>query len=69
MNVLIVDIDKIDVDLANHIANNAIKASGTSDWICLPKGIDILQDVPVEWLKHLREQLDEKIKALESDVN
>lgn len=69
MNVLIVDIDKIDLDLANHIAKNAIEASGTADWICLPKGIDILQDVPIKWMKHLREQLDEKIRALESDGN
>ena len=65
MNVLIVDTNKIDVELANHIGKQAMKASGTDDWIMLPKGIDILQDVPVEWLKHLRSQLDEKIKALE----
>lgn len=69
MNVLIVDIDKIDVDVANHIIENAIKVSGVSDWICLPKGVDILQDVSIDWMKHLRNQLDEKIKALESDVN
>lgn len=65
MNVLVVDLNEIDVDLANHIAENAVKASGTSDWICLPKGIDILQDVPIEWMKHLRDKLDEKIKELD----
>ena len=65
MNVLIVDLEKIDVEMANHIIKNAIEASGTDDWICLPKGIDILQDVPIEWMKHLRVRLDEKIKALE----
>ena len=68
MNVLIVDINKIDIDLANHIINNAIKASGTSDWICLPKGIDILQDVPIERMKNLRNRLDEKIEALENNT-
>lgn len=68
MNVLIVDIDKIDVELANHIGKHVIEASGTDDWIMLPKGIDILQDVPVEWLKHLRDRLDEKIKALENNT-
>jgi hypothetical protein len=65
MNVLIVDMDKIDVELANHVGKHVIEVSGTDDWIMLPKGIDILQDVPVEWLKHLRDQLDKKIKALE----
>jgi hypothetical protein len=69
MNILIIDIDKIPLDMANAFCKNAIKMSGTSDWVCLPKGIDILQDVSVEWLKHWRNLLDEKIKALESDVN
>ena len=68
MNVLIVDIDKISVELADHIVKHVREASGTDDWIMLPKGIDILQDVPIEWMKHLRDRLDEKIKALESDV-
>lgn len=68
MNVLIVDIDKIDLDTLNVFVNMAAEVI-KDDMIVLPKGIDILQDVPVEWLKHLRDQLDEKIKALESDVN
>lgn len=68
MNVLIVDLDKIDVELANHIGKHVREASGTDDWIMLPKGVDVLQDVPIEWMKHLRDQLDEKIKVLESDV-
>ena len=67
MNVLIVDLDKIDAFLANEIGKHVREASGTDDWIMLPRGIDILQDVPIEWMKHLRDQLDEKIKALESD--
>ena len=68
MNVLIIDSGKINVESANRIGKYVIEASGTDDWIMLPKGIDILQDVPIEWMKHLRSQLDEKIKALEGQV-
>jgi hypothetical protein len=35
----------------------------------IPKGMDLLQDMPIEWMKIVRDQLDEKIKALESDAN
>ena len=69
MNVLIVDLDKIDAYSAREIGRHVVKASGTDDWIMLPKGIDLLQDVPIEWLKAARDELDKKIKALESDVN
>lgn len=69
MNVLIVDVNKINAELARDIGSHVREASGTDDWIMLPKGIDVLQDVPIEWVKHVREQLDEKIKALESDVD
>ena len=64
MNVLIVDINKIDLDTLKAFVNIAPEVI-KDDMIVLPKGIDILQDVPVEWLKHLRNQLDEKIKELE----
>lgn len=68
MCVLIVDIDKIDFETASTFVNMAAEVI-KDDVIVLPKGIDILQDVPIEWLKHLRDQLNEKIKALESDVS
>jgi hypothetical protein len=64
MNVLIVDIGKIDLDTLNAFVNMAAEVM-KDEMIVLPKGVDILQDVPLEWLKHLRDQLDEKIKALE----
>ena len=67
MNILIVDMDKIDVCLANDVYKHVKKVSGTDDWIILPKGVDVLEDVPAEWLKKIRDELDEKIKALESD--
>ena len=69
MNVLIVDLNKINEELARDIAKHVREASGSDDWIMLPKGVDILQDVPIEWMKKIRNELDKKIKALESDVN
>lgn len=69
MNVLIVDIDKISLETANHFYKKAIEISGCYDWIVLPKGMDLLQDMPIEWMKIVRNQLDDKIKALESDNN
>ena len=69
MNVLIVDFNKIDIGLARDVVDHVREVSGTDDWIALPKGVDILQDMPIEWMRHLRDRLDEKIKALESDVN
>lgn len=68
MNVLIVDIDKVDVETLHMFVKSASRVIG-DDFIVLPRGVDILQDVPIEWLKHLREQLDEKIKTLESDID
>lgn len=68
MNVLIVDIDKVTLDVLKAFVDRASEIV-KDDFIVLPKGVDILQDVPVEWLKHLRKQLDEKIETLESDVN
>ena len=68
MNVLIVDLDKIDLKLACAFYKNAVKISGCDDWIMIPKGMDLLQDMPIEWMRIVRDQLDEKIKALESDV-
>lgn len=69
MNVLIVDLDKIDLENASHFYKKAIEISGCDDWIILPKGMDLLQDMPIEWMKAVRDQLNEKIKGLESDKN
>ena len=64
MNVLIVDFDKIDVATLNVFVNKASEIL-QGDMVVLPKGVDILQDVPIEWLKDIRDRLDEKINALE----
>lgn len=64
MNVLIIDTDKIHLDVANKIFKEIMNKS-SDDWIAIPKGIDIIQDISVDWMKMIRDRLDEKIKALE----
>lgn len=66
MNVLIVDMDKVSLDILSAFVNKAAEVMN-DDIIVLPKGIDILQDVPIEWLKDIRTKLDENIRALESE--
>ena len=39
------------------------------DWIVVPKGIDIIQDVSIEWLKMIRDVVDKKIKEVENEAN
>ena len=68
MNVLIVDTDKIKMDVVGKICRQ-ISNKTECDVIIMPKGIDIMQDISVDWMKMIRDRLDEKIKALESDVN
>lgn len=69
MNVLIIDTDKIALDVVAKISKEIENKSGSDDWIAIPKGIDIMQDISVDWMKMIRDRLDEKIEALESDVN
>lgn len=68
MNVLIIDTDKISLDAAEEICKK-VDNKTKCDLIAIPKGIDIIQDISVDWMKMIRDRLDEKIKALESDVN
>jgi hypothetical protein len=45
---------------------DAVKqVSKSDDWIVLPKGIDIIQDAPVEYLVCIRDALDQRIKESE----
>ncbi len=68
MNILIVDIDKIPLDVADKIAKEVAIQIGSEDLIAIPKGIDIIQDISVDWMKMIRDRLDEKIKALENNT-
>lgn len=68
MNVLIIDTKKITLDLAHKICEDVMKNSGLDDMIAIPKGIDIMQDISVDWMKMIRDRLDEKIKELENNT-
>lgn len=67
MNVLIVDLNKVTPDILSAFVNKATEVMN-DDIVVLPKGVDILQDVPIEWLKDIRDKLDEKIMELEKDT-
>lgn len=67
MNVLIVDIDKVPLEVLNGFVKQAAEVLNDGV-IILPKGIDILHDVPIRWLKDIRDRLDEKIMEIEGDV-
>lgn len=66
MNVLIVDTDRVSVDVLQQVFKDC-RDKTTDDWVAMPKGIDIIQDISVDWMKMIRDVLDEKIKELESD--
>lgn len=64
MNIMIIDTNKIDLDIVDNICDKAIEISGTSDWLVLPRGIEVMEDVPIEWLKYIRDIIDEKINEV-----
>lgn len=64
MNILIADIDKVPLNVLSGFVKQASEVMN-DDVIVLPKGVDILQDVPIGWLKDIRDRLDEKIRELE----
>jgi hypothetical protein len=68
MNIFIVDLDKIDLCTADIFADKIVKETDTKreDWLFIPKGMEMLQDVPVEWLKVIRDVVDRKLKEIES---
>jgi hypothetical protein len=58
MNILIYDRKQIPLEQLKHIVDSVREVSGTSDWIALPKGLDVIQDAPIEYLIHYRTMLD-----------
>ena len=69
MNVLIVDTEQITLDLVAQICKYVMDRSELDDLIAIPKGIDIIQDISVDWMKMIRDRLDEKIREIEGDVD
>jgi hypothetical protein len=68
MNVLIVDTDKITLDEASQILERCVNKVGTDDWIAIPKGFDIMMNVSVDWMKMIRDKMDEKIREVEGQL-
>jgi hypothetical protein len=62
MNILIYDREEVHLDQLKHIMDVVRSVSGSDAWLALPKGIDVIQNAPVEYLIHYREMLDEQIK-------
>ena len=69
MNILLYDVKQVHLEQLKHMVDVVREASGITDWVALPKGIDILQDAPVEYLEHYRQMLDEQIKKYREAEN
>ncbi len=70
MNILIYDREQIPVENLKHIMDSLREISDSPfDWIALPKGIDVIQDAPVEYLIHYRDMIDEQIKKYQEAKN
>lgn len=65
MNILIYDVKQVHMEQLKHMVDAVKQVSNSNDWIALPKGIDIIQDAPVEYLVFIRDMLDKRIKEFE----
>lgn len=68
MNVIIIDTDKTILDVANHICKKIMEQSGFDDWVAIPKGFDVMMDISVDWIKMIRDKMDEKIREIEMTI-
>lgn len=64
MNIIIYDTEKLHMDQLHNIMEALKSVSNSRDWIALPKGVNVIQDAPVEYLEHYRNMLDKQIKKL-----
>jgi hypothetical protein len=65
MNILIYDVKQVHMDQLKHMVDAIKQVSKSDDWIVLPKGIDVIQDAPVEYLVCIRDTLDKRIREFE----
>ena len=65
MNILIYDVKQVRMEQLKHMVDAVKQVSKSDDWIVLPKGIDIIQDAPVEYLVCIRDALDKCIREFE----
>lgn len=69
MNILLYDIEHVHLEQLKSMVDAVRKVSGSDDWIALPKGINVIQDAPVEYLEHYRDMLNEQIKKCREAEN
>lgn len=69
MNILIYDVKQVHLEQLKQMVDAVKQVSNSNDWIALPKGIDIIQDAPVEYLVFIRDMLDKRIKEFEEKQN
>lgn len=60
MNVLIVDTEQIDLDTACRICKECSEAL-KAEMLVIPKGIDLIQDISMDWMIMIRDELDRRI--------
>lgn len=65
MNILIYDIKQVHMEQLKHMVDAVKQVSKSDDWIVLPKGINVIQDAPVEYLVCIRDALDKRIREFE----
>ena len=62
MNIIIYDTEKLHIDQLHNLMEAIKRVSDSKDWIALPKGINVIQDAPIEYLEHYRDLIDNQIK-------
>ena len=62
MNILIVDTDQINLTIASEFCKEYCERL-SEDMLMIPKGIDIMRDVSIDWMIMIRDELDRRIKA------
>lgn len=69
MNIIIYDTEKLRMDQLHNLMEAIKRVSDSKDWIALPKGVNVIQDAPIEYLEHYRDMLDEQIKKYKEAEN
>lgn len=62
MNILIVDTEQIDLVTASNFCKEYSERLA-KEILVIPKGIDIIQDISIDWMIMIRDELDRRIKA------
>lgn len=69
MNIIIYDTEKFRLDQLYRLMETIKGVSDSKDWIALPKGVNVIQDAPIEYLEHYRDMIDEHIKKYQEAKN